>query len=347
MTRIAIFGAGAVGGYVGASLAAKGHDVTLVDPWPAHVEAVRKDGMRLSGSEGDRRIRVPALHVTEAQQLAARPVDVAFVCAKLYDTVWLTQLARPCLAPAGIVVTMQNALVEETVAQIVGWGRTLGAIASMFAVELVGPGHAVRTQIPGGATYTTFRVGEMSGIATPRAHAVAGLLRSVDSACVTTNLWGERWSKLVANSMTSGLCGVLGMSLNEMIEWAPSRRAQIRLGAEAIRVGEALGFAMEPIRGEAAERWLAAAAGDAAALAEVEATMRRLNARRTGEGRSGTAQDLAKSRRTEVDFMNGYIARKGREVGLPAPAHEALAALVKRMEAGELAPARSLVEALG
>jgi len=346
MKRIAIVGAGAVGGYVGASLVGKGHDVTLIDPWPAHVDAIKRSGMRLSGSEGDRRIAVTALHLADVQQLVSRPADLAFICTKLYDTAWAAQLIKPYLAPGGVVVTMQNSLVEETVAEIVGWGRTLGAIASMFAVEAVEPGHIVRTQIPGGDTYTTFRVGEMSGFATPRAQAIADVLRSVDSAKVTTNLWGERWSKLVANSMTSGLCGVLGMSLNEMIGWEPSRRVQIRLGAEAIRVGEATGFAMEPIRGVAADRWLAAAAGDAGALAHIEAKMIELNARRTSEGRSGTAQDLAKGRRTEVDFMNGYIVEKGAEAGVATPTHAALTALVKRMERSELAPSRHLVESL-
>ncbi len=344
--RIVFVGAGAVGGYVGASLASKGHDVTLIDPWAEHVDAIRREGMRLSGSEGDRRIGVHALHVAEIGQLAARPADIAFICTKLYDTVWAAQLIRPHLAPDGVVVTMQNSLVEETVAQVIGGDRTLGAIASMIAVEAVAPGHIVRTQMPGGSTYTTFRIGERSGIATPRASAIARLLSDVDSARVTTNLSGERWSKLVANCMTSGLCGVLGVSLNDMIGWAPSRRVQIRLGAEAIRVGEALGYAMEPIRGVPAQQWIAAAGADVQALQAVEAKMVAFNARRTGEGWSGTAQDLAKGRRTEVDWMNGYVAAKGAEVGVPAPTHAAVAELVRRMERREIAPSRIHVEAL-
>jgi len=346
MKRIVFVGAGAVGGYVGAAMAAKGHDVTLIDPWPEHIERIKREGMHLSGSEGDRVIEVKAMHITDVQQLAAHPVDLAFICMKLYDTPWASALIKPYLAPRGILVTMQNGLVEETVAQIVGWGRTLGGIASMFAVEAVAPGHIVRTQMPGGDVYTTFRVGEMSGLVTERALAVAQLLRAVDSAKVTENLFGERWSKLVANTMTSGLCGILGMSLNEMVEWAPSRRAQIRLGAEAIRVARALGFKLEPIRGLVAEQWLAAARGDEAALAEVEATMLKYNKRRTGEGRSGTAQDIAKGRRTEIDHMNGYVAAQGEAVGMAAPTHAAVTALVKRIERGELAPSRTLVEAL-
>ncbi len=120
----------------------------------------------------------------------------------------------------------------------------------------------------------------------------------------------------------------------------------MRLGAEAIRVAQALGFKLEPIRGLVAEQWLAAARGDEAALAEVEATMLKYNKRRTGEGRSGTAQDIAKGRRTEIDHMNGYVAAQGEAVGIQAPTHAAVTALVKRIERGELAPSRTLVEVL-
>ena len=91
--RIAIVGAGAVGGYVGANLAQAGHDVTLIDPWPDHVEAIRANGMNLYGmTEAERRtVRVPAMHLTEVQALAKqRPIDIAFISVKSYDTIWAT-----------------------------------------------------------------------------------------------------------------------------------------------------------------------------------------------------------------------------------------------------------------
>jgi len=344
--RIGFIGAGAVGGYVGGGLAAAGHDVTLIDPWPEHVDRIRRDGLRLGGTQGERVVPVEALHVTDVQRLAARPLDIAFICMKLYDTAWATELVRPYLAPTGFVVTMQNSLVEETVAGIVGWGRTLGCIASAIAVEAVGPGHVVRNQLPGGDTYTVFRVGEMSGLVTARAESVAALLRAVDSAKVTTNLWGERWSKLVANTMTTGLCGILGLSLNELALREGPRRLQIRLAAEAIRIGEALGFRLEAIRGMPAAKWLAAHDGDRAALAEVEASMLAATKRRAGVGRSATAQDLAKGRRTEIDYMNGFVAARGEEAGIPAPTHAAVTALVKRIERGELEPSPDLERTL-
>ena len=341
--KIVFVGAGAVGGYTGGHMARAGHDVTLIDPWPAHVAAIKSRGLELGGTQGEHSVRVKALHLSEVQSLAVAPVDIAFVCMKLYDTEWATALIVPYLAAGGIVVTMQNGLVEEAVARLAGWGRTLGCIASTISVEAVAPGRIVRTQLPGGDAYTVFRVGELSGLVTPRAHRIAELLRAVDSAKVTANLWGERWSKLTANTMTTGLCGASGLDLNEVVEYAPARRLQIRLAAEAIRIGAAAGFNLESVRGLAPAQWLAADAGDAATLAEVEQAMLDALRRRPEGGRSGTAQDLAKGRRTEVDFMNGYVAAKGAETGIAAPTHAAVAALVKSVERGEFKAARELL----
>ena len=204
-SRIAFVGAGAVGGYCGGHIARAGHNVVLIDPWAAHVAAINARGLRLSGTQGEHLVRVPALDICNVQQLEAARIDIAFICMKLYDTAWATALIKPYLARDGIVVTMQNGLVEEDVARIAGWGRTLGAIASTISVEAVEPGHITRTQMPGGAAYTVFRVGELSGQVTPRAQHIAELLKAVDSSKVTDNLWGERWSKLVANTMTTGL----------------------------------------------------------------------------------------------------------------------------------------------
>ncbi len=344
--RIVFVGAGAVGGYVGGHLSRAGHDVTLIDPWPEHVDCIKRSGIHLGGTQGEHQIRIKALHVHEVQQCAHAPADIAFICVKLYDTAWASALIKPYLAPAGIVVTLQNALVEEVVARIVGWGRTLGCIASTSSVEATRPGHIVRSQLPGGSAYTVFRVGEMSGIVTARAEEIAQLLRAVDSAKVTGNLWGERWSKLVANTMTTGICGASGLDLNQIVEHEPARRLQIRLAAEAIEIGTALGFKFEPIRGLASDQWLAAAAGDAATLRAVEKHMLEGVRLRPEGGRSGTAQDLAKGRRTEIDFMNGYVAATGAQIGIPAPTHSAVTALVKRIERRELIPDAQLLLAL-
>jgi 2-dehydropantoate 2-reductase len=334
--RIAFVGAGAIGGYVGAHLFKAGYDVTLIDQWPEHVNAIKHQGLCFSGALGEYSVKVPALHIHEAQSLAKYPVDIAFICTKLYDTEWATALIKQYLAPSGYVVTMQNSLVEELVAKIAGWGRTLGCIASTMSADALAPGHIVRTRLPGGTAYTVFRAGELHGGLTARLEELVTMLSAVDSAKATGNLWGERWGKLVANTMTTGVSGVSGLNLKAVLQRPDTRALMVKLGAEAIRVGRGLGFAIEPVRRLDDEIWIRAEQGDRDALAQIDKATELELARLTDESFSGTAQDIRKGRRTEIDFMNGYVADRGRAAGVSAPTHEALTELVKRIEQGDI-----------
>src|SRR5512137_104214 len=157
--RIVFVGAGAVGGYVGGHIARTGEDVTLIDPWPEHIEYIKQHGIQLSGTQGEHTVRVNALHLHEVQRLFKAPVDIAFICTKSYDTEWATMLIRQYLAPEGFVVSLQNSINEERIANIVGWGKVVGCIASTIGVNAYKAGHIMRTMAPGGAKYTVFRVG--------------------------------------------------------------------------------------------------------------------------------------------------------------------------------------------
>src|SRR4029077_898248 len=242
--RIAVVGAGALGGYVGGSLAHLGHDVTLIDPWPEHVETIRARGLELDGVTAEEKFvvkRGKTLHLREVQSLAKTPVDIAMVAVKSYDTAWATALIAPYLAADGFVVSLQNCLNEETIAAQVGWGRTVGVVASVISVALFEAGRIRRTVAKGGDKHTVFRVGEPHGRVTRRVEELAEWLRGIDSSKVTTNLWGERWSKLVANGMGNGVTAATGLTSNDCLRDDAIRRFQIRLAGEAIRVGQALG----------------------------------------------------------------------------------------------------------
>ena len=177
--KIAFVGAGAVGGYTGAHMVQAGEDVTFIDPWPAHVDHMRKHGLRVTHAMKEPEFTVPvrALHVTDAQQLAKeKPVDIAFVCMKSYDTAWAAMLIRQYLAPDGFVVSLQNCMNEETIAGVVGWGKTLGCIASSITVNLPEPGLVHRGAAKHGAAHTVFRAGEVHGRITQRAEDVCRLV---------------------------------------------------------------------------------------------------------------------------------------------------------------------------
>lgn len=335
--RLVVLGAGAVGGYVGGQLARAGFCVSLVDPWAEHVDHINAHGIRLADPLGEVVVRAEAMHLHEVQSFVRDPVDIAFICTKSYDTAWTAKMIRPYLKPNGIVVSVQNSINEEEIAAIVGPDRTLGCIASTISVAVTGPGSIQRARTPGGASYTVFRVGEMHGRLTPRAAMVADILSSVDSAKVTPNLWGERWAKLVTNSMHHGILGAGGVSDHGLMQNPQTRSLAIRCAGEAIRVAQALGHDLEPILRMAPSLWCAAADGDAKALTELDAGWVKWMERSKEPHFGSIGHDLAHGRRTEIDYTCGYVAMKGQQVGQPAPTHAALTALVKRVERGELA----------
>ncbi len=339
--RIAIVGTGAVGGYAGAHMTQAGEDVVFIDFWPENVETMRAKGLRISHLRDVPEWTVPvrALHITDVQALAKQPpIDIAFVCVKSYDTAWATTMIAQYLSPAGFVVSLQNCMNEEVVADVVGWGRTLGAIASSITVDLCEPGHVRRAAGKSGTKHTVFRVGEVHGRLTDRAQAVCRLVALADSALVTPNLWGERWSKLVINAMGNGLSACTGLLTKEIIADERLRHFSSRLGSEAIRVGQALGYQLEQILHLAPDLIARAGEGDPEATRAVDEHRLAEAAKGGGEHRPSMGQDMIKGRRTEIEFLNGFIARKGAEIGLPTPANRALTDIVKRVEYGELAP---------
>jgi 2-dehydropantoate 2-reductase len=348
--RIAIIGTGAVGGYVGAHMAQAGEDVTLVDFWPENVETIRTTGLHISHAGKVPEFTTPAraLHVTELQRFSKElPIDIAFVCTKSYDTAWATAMVRQYLAPGGFVVSLQNCINEETIAGIVGWGKTLGSIASAITVELCEPGHVRRASGKRGAGHTVFRVGEVHGLITDRAREICRLLALSDSAKVTQNLWGERWTKLVVNAMGNGVSASTGLITREILLDDGLRHFTARLGSEAIRVGQALGYELEEIHHLDPELIARAGEGDVAAKAEFD-ERRLAEAQKPGGGahRPSMGQDMVKGRRTEIEFLNGFIVEKGKPVGVPTPANAALTDIVKRVEKGELEPDKRHILAL-
>src|SRR6516164_6366980 len=339
--RIAVIGAGAIGGYTGGQLAHNGFDVTLIDPWPEHVETIRSDGLALEGMTQEEYVcaRPKTMHLTEAQQLAKeKPIDIAMVAVKSYDTAWATMLIAQYLAPDGYVVSLQNCMNEETIAGIVGWGKTLGCIASSITVNLPEPGLIHRGAGKGGRAHTVFRAGEVHGRITKRAEQVCHLVAYADSAKVTGNLWGERWSKLVTNAMANGIAACTGLSSGEMLHNDPIRHFSTRVGSEAIRVGQALGYQLEEIYHLPPETIARAGEGDEAAMRACDEERFRQGKRTAAGQHPSMGQDMQKGRRTEIEFLNGLVVREGEKVGLTCRANDVLTDIVKRVERGELKP---------
>ena len=217
--RIGIIGVGAIGSVVGGMLTKAGHDVTLIDQWPDHVEAMKKVGLRLSGTCGEHLIPVRALLIHELQSVA-EPFDAVFISVKSYDTEWAVALGLQYLKkPDGVVVDFQNGVNDERVAAVAGRERCLGCVITIGA-GMYDPGHAIRTD----RSQVGFKIGEHDGKVTERAERLAKLMCDVAPTTVTTNLWGERWSKLSVNCMANDLAGLSGLGSAEVRSRDGARR---------------------------------------------------------------------------------------------------------------------------
>ena len=336
--RIGIIGAGAIGSVVGGLLTKAGRDVTLIDQWPEHVEAMRRQGLRLSGTCGDHVIRVKAIHVHELQSVT-QPFDAAFVAVKSYDTEWATALMLPYLVrPDGVVVDFQNGINDERVAAVAGRGRTLGCVITIGA-GLYEAGHAMRTD----RQSVGFKIGELNGKDSERAQRLVGVMNDVAGSKVTTNLFGERWSKLTVNCMANPIAGLSGLGSAEVRSVPGPARIAIQLAAEAIGVGHRCGFEVEPIYGIDTQRFVDAAAGRGTdqLLADMAASAKGL-----AGGRPSMLQDVMRGRRTEIDYLNGYVVDQGRRLEVKTPFNEMIVHLVHEHGVGMLKPSPDNLEPL-
>jgi 2-dehydropantoate 2-reductase len=189
-----------------------------------------------------------------------------------------------------------------------------------------------------GSKHTVFRTGEVHGRVTDRVTEICRLVSLADSAMVTENIWGERWSKLVTNVMGNGLSACTGMITKDLMRDDAIRHFSARLGSEAIRVGQALGYALEEIHHLDPELIARAGENDPAASHAYDEHRLAEAAKGGGEHRPSMGQDMVKGRRTEIQFLNGLVARKGEEIGIATPANRVLTEIVTKVERGEMQP---------
>jgi 2-dehydropantoate 2-reductase len=332
--RIGIMGAGAIGSNVGGMLAKAGHDITLIDQWPAHVDAIKANGLRLGGSWGDIRVAVKALHLYEAQSIQ-EPFENVFLAVKGYDTAWATMfILRFLQEPDGVIVDFQNGINDERVAAVAGRHRTLGCVITIGA-GLYEPGYALRTD-PVPSERIGFKIGELDGEETARAHRLVEVMNDVTRTSITTNLFGERWSKLAANCMANPLAGLSGYGTSETKTELVARRIGIQVASEVIQVARAAGHEVEPIAGIEAQRYVDGANGRS--LSQLENDMVAAVAATAGAGRPSFLQDVMRGRRTEIEELNGFVVAEGQRLGVKTPFNEAVVREVKKHAVGTLQP---------
>lgn len=304
--RVAVLGAGAVGSYFGGMLARAGAQVTLIAR-EAHVQAIRRSGLFLDTVTFQERVHPPASTETSA----ARDAEFVLFCVKTVDTEEAARLLAPHLAPGAIVISLQNGV--DNVARI----RTSSGIDALPAVVYIAaalpePGH-VKHSGRGDIIAGEFSANAHSASSQPgRPERVAALFAGAGVPCrVSPNIEIDMWTKMLMNCAGNAVTAIAQTSFAHAARNLQIREVMRQVIEETVKVGRASGVQL-PDAG-----W-------------VEKGIK--NAEGLGEATSSTAQDIARGKRTEIDSLNGYIVRRGAELGIQVPVSATLTALVKLIE---------------
>jgi len=298
--KIAVMGAGGVGGYFGAKLVQSGADVTFIARG-AHGAAIREKGLRVYSPNGDVLVH-PAKAVGDPAMIGK--VDVVMFCVKLWDVESAAEACRPLIGPDTAVICFQNGVdAEERAAAVLGAEHVVGGVAAIAAL-IEAPGTIRHT-----GTMAWLKYGEMDGRDSPRLEAFDAACRKAGfEASLSPDITVDIWRKFAFLAPFAGATGATRMPIGPILADADTRRLFAELIAETVAVGRARGARLEDgIEG----KQLAFAEG---LPAEMKASM---------------LGDLERGNRLELAWLTGAVVRLGHELGVPTPVSDTVYAVLK------------------
>lgn len=306
--RIAIIGAGAMGGIHAMALHRAGATCVLIDTPGAHLDAIAREGLFVARGGAAQHARFE----TASDPAGVAPCGAAIILVNTYDTAAAAGAAAALLAPGGYAITLQNGVGNiEALAETLGRGRVLAGL-SYHSAAVLAPGRVAHTHE--GPTW----LGELAGPPGPRVQGLAALLAAGGMRPEpVADIEGFVWGKFVHNCAINALCAVAGLRVGELAWHAPADAFQSRIIAETLAVVRALGHRLAEPDAEAAIKAFC----------------------RIKFNRPSMLQHLAAGRRTEIDALNGVVVREAARLGIPAPFSEALVLMVKAIEARNAAHA--------
>ncbi len=319
--NLLIWGAGAIGGTIGAYLARAGHDVTLVDREDAHIEAINAHGLRITGPVDDFIASASAFTPERVEGL----YDTILLCVKAQDTELAAQALQPHLSPEGCVVSVQNGLNELVIETLVGRDRTVGAFVN-FGSDYHEPGVI---QFGGRGAVV---LGELDGAITPRLQGLHRVFLDFDANAITTpNIWGYLWGKLAYGAQLFATA-LTHESMADAFADTNYRDVYIALAQEILRVAIANGITPERFNGFDPASFMPETPVEHSLKSLEE--MSQFN-RESAKTHSGVWRDLAvRKRRTEAEHQLGPIVSYGQQLGVPTPMTSRLIDLIHDIENG-------------
>ncbi len=322
---VAMVGAGAIGGVTAAFMAKAGRDVELVCKHQEIADKASSTGLHITGLRGEHLIPVKA--VKDISGLSS-PKDVIFLATKATECVEAARALLPLMAEDSMVVSLQNGICEDALAEVLGRRRVIGCVVG-WGATMRGPAELEVTS-PG-----EFVIGNIDHQPDSRLPLIEKMLADVVPARISSNIMGELYSKLIINSCINSLGVIAGLPLGKLLADRRVRKVFIGLMYEAMAVAEAMKIKVEPGGGGKLDYYKLLSSDSG--LADFRRhLMIRLIGFKYRRIKSSSLQSLERGRRTEVDYLNGYIVGRGREYGVATPLHAAVVDTIKQIEEGRL-----------
>jgi 2-dehydropantoate 2-reductase len=323
-TSVTVVGAGAIGGVTAAFLKKAGWNVKIVCKHQEIADRCAEPGIHLLGKKGEDHVRLRALkNITDLNE----PQDVTFLATKATECVDAARELLPFLRDDSVLVSLQNGICEQALAEIVGRERVMGCVVG-WGATMHGPGELEVT------SHGEFVIGAIDGKPDHRLQLAQEMLRTVMPTRISDNVMGELYSKLIINSCINSLGAITGLTLGKMLAVKKVRNIFIELMREMMAVAEAMDITVEPGGGGKMDyyRFLA----DRGRIADLKRHLLiRLIGFKYRRIKSSSLQSLERGRITEIDFLNGYVCEQGRRLGVPTPLNENVVSVIKEIESGE------------
>lgn len=321
--RIAFVGTGAQGASIGADFALAGHDVTFIEQWPAHVEAIRANGITVNLPSRTINAKVPAFHFCQVAEIK-QPFDLIFLIVKAYDTTWVTHMVKPILAKDGFIIGLQNGMTHVDIASIVGPERTIGAVIEIASNMWV-PGVTNRQN---DHDESWFALGAVDPAQQHRVEDIAKLLRCNGRVEVMDDIKSAKWMKLVVNAAELIPSAILNLPLGDAARFPGFLEVMRQAGYEAMRAALADGASVIPIIGlppittNDPDRYVDKIFDEVLTIFSRPDTL------------TTSLQDWRKGRRAEIQEVNGYAIDVLRRSSVAAPINQRVVEMAYEIENG-------------
>lgn len=325
MEKIAIMGAGSLGTILGAYLSRAGLPVTLVDAWKEHVDALNKNGAKVSGCVD---MLVP-VHACTPDQMEGTYDLFIYLAKQTFNDTAIPQMIEHCHKNT-IICTGQNGIPEIAVAQYWPKDRICGMTVG-WSATLQKPGESALTCAESSAIFN-MHLGTLNGPITDWLLEIKSILENMCPIYLTDNLIGDRWSKLTANATASGMSTVINGSFGDVYRNERALNCMVRIGRECVQVCKAKDINMPPIFG--LDIMKVFDFHDEEGAEKIKQTYRD-NAEALGKGKASMLQDLEKGKRCEIANINGVVSKTGKEAGVPTPYTDAVVKIVTEIEDGK------------